>query len=277
MNKNNTRGNILLPTNLYDEARKRVEELKTIEKEKEMDLQKSPQGKIHVVTSKTRTQFYLRTDPGDKSGVYIHKKEESLIKRYLQKTYDEKVQKLIKKEIKSIETLLKHSEDYNLKIQQIYSNNPQVVKNYVRPVDCSDEDYIEYWKGIPYEKNPMPIATVEYKTDNGEYVRSKSEMNIANALLKAGVSYKYECPLKLKNGSVVYPDFTVLDVKNRKLIYWEHRGMMDDRDYVKNSVRKMKSYMKNGIVVGVNLFITEETGANPLGTDEIDEIIKMIK
>ena len=75
---------------------------------------------------------------------------------------------------------------------------------------------------------------------------------------------------------MVYPDFTILDVKNRRVIYWEHRGMMDASDYVKNAVRKNKNYLKNGIVTGVNLVITEESGVNPLGTDEIREVIMRI-
>ena len=49
---------------------------------------------------------------------------------------------------------------------------------------------------------------------------------------------------------------------------------MDDAEYARHSVFKLKSYMKNGIIVGENLIITEETSLNPLGTDEIDAIIQ---
>ena len=98
-------------------------------------------------------------------------------------------------------------------------------------------------------------------------------MTIANRLAEKGIPYKYECPLMLRNGAVVYPDFTVLNLKERKEIYWEHRGMMDDREYVRNTVFKLKSMMKSGIVVGENLIITEETSENPLGTNEIDTMI----
>ena len=64
-----------------------------------------------------------------------------------------------------------------------------------------------------------------------------------------------------------------MDVKKRKEIYWEHRGMMDDREYARQAVFKMKSMMNAGIVIGKNLIITEETSANPLGTNEIDKMI----
>ncbi len=268
---------LLAPTTIYEAARKRLNELRKIEKEKTEALLKSPEGKIHVVKSGKRTQFYLRTEANEKGGTYIHKSEWAFIRKLLQKTYDVKVQKLVKEEIKSIETFLKHSENYNLKIQQVYSDNPDEIKSALKTIDCSDEDYVKYWESIPYEGNPMPVPTTEYKTDNGEIVRSKSEINIANALKKAGIPYKYEKPVFLKTGMVVYPDFTVLEVKKRRQIYWEHRGMMDDREYVRNAVKKTKEYTKNGIIAGKNLIITEETTLNPLGTDEINAVIKMLK
>ena len=72
---------------------------------------------------------------------------------------------------------------------------------------------------------------------------------------------------------MIHPDFTVLHVKERRQIYWEHRGMMDDKDYATRSVLRIKNYMKNGIFIGHDLIITEETSANPLGTNEIDAVI----
>lgn len=271
-----TMNGMLPPTGLYEEAERRVAELKRVQEEIEGRLRKNLPGKIHVVKSGNRIQYYLRTDAHDKSGTYIAKREQSKIRRYLQKAYDEKIQKLIRKEIRSIEAFLKQSDNLRGGIQQAYSENPQEVRDVLRPVDCPDEEYIKHWQSAAYAPNPIPVQTTEYRTNNGELVRSKSELNIANALQKAGIPYKYECPLLLKDGTVVYPDFTILDVKNRRVIYWEHRGMMDASDYVKNAVRKNKNYLKNGIVTGVNLVITEESGVNPLGTDEIREVIMRI-
>ena len=50
--------------------------------------------------------------------------------------------------------------------------------------------------------------------------------------------------------------------------------MMDGLDYVRNSVKKIRNYQRNGIFLGDNLIISEETSINPLGTDEIEAIIK---
>ena len=88
------------------------------------------------------------------------------------------------------------------------------------------------------------------------------------------VPYKYECPLILFGGRVIHPDFTLLDTHMRREIYWEHRGMMDDRSYLKDTVQRIKTYRKEGIQLGDNLIITEETSTLPLGTDEILSVIK---
>lgn len=271
----NKRTSVLSPTNLYDEARKRLSELKRVEEEKRQALLRSPEGKIHIVSTASKgIQYYLRTETNDKSGKYIKKGDKQKIIRYLQKAYDEKVYRMIQTEIKSIEALLKHSEDYNIKIRKVYSDSPEEVKELIYPIDCMDTDYARKWKELDYKANPIPIQDTEYNTDNGECVRSKSEMNIANALFKYGAIYLYEAPVTLKNGKTVYPDFTIINVKQRKVIYWEHRGMMDDREYAKNAVRKVKDYMKNGIIPGDNLILTEETQSSPLGTDEINSIIQ---
>ena len=88
------------------------------------------------------------------------------------------------------------------------------------------------------------------------------------------VPYKYECPLQIDKGNVIHPDFTVLDVKRRCEVYWEHRGMMDDREYSRHAVTRVKDYEKAGIFLGDKLIITEETGITPLGTYEIERVIK---
>jgi len=70
----------------------------------------------------------------------------------------------------------------------------------------------------------------ELYTAKGERVRSKSEIIIADSLMRAGVPYRYEFPIILNGYGKIYPDFTVLNVGLRKELYWEHLGMMDDSE-----------------------------------------------
>lgn len=50
--------------------------------------------------------------------------------------------------------------------------------------------------------------------------------------------------------------------------------MMDDRDYARHSVKRIKDYQEAGIFLGDTLIITEETATIPLGTDEINRVIE---
>ena len=159
-------------------------------------------------------------------------------------------------------------------IQLIYSKAPNDVKKYITPIDMSDEDYIAMWLDEEYVRKEIGDSVPVYETNLKERVRSKSELTIANTLSKYGIPYKYECPLTLRNGYVIHPDFTVLNIKKRQQFYWEHRGMMDDPDYATSTVFRMKSYMNSGIILGKNLIITEETASNPLGTNEIEAVIE---
>ena len=268
------KGVMMSYTNLYSEVRKRYSELLSIKNSKEAALEKAPPGKIHVSKTSHGVQYYLRNESTDKSGKYIHKSEKSLIKKYLQKSYDEKILRLVTVESESLKKLLFKTENVITAVQNVYSDSPSEVKELIIPIDVSDEDYAQKWLNIPYEGKVIPDFLPFFETKRKERVRSKSELNIANALADKGIPYKYECPLQLSNGAIIYPDFTVLDVKRRRVMYWEHRGMMDDKDYAKNSVQRLKTMMGEGIFVGEKLIITEETSTSPLGTNEINAIIK---
>lgn len=268
--------NYLKPTNLYQEADSRLQQL-YIAREKLMSrLSNYPDGKIHISDRGTKIQYYLRTDPKDRTGVYLPKREERKIKNYLQKKYDESAIKQVNAEIKRLEYLLKNP-THVIKLQNLYSAHPQEIKNFLNPIDISDKDYVKEWLSIPYDRKPIPDELQIYRTDRGEQVRSKSELNIANMLSKMKVPYKYECPLALSNGRILHPDFTLLDIGKRREVYWEHRGMMDDRAYLKHTVQRVKDYQKEGIYTGENLILTEETSTLPLGTEEIKNIIKHFK
>ena len=113
----------------------------------------------------------------------------------------------------------------------------------------------------------------EIYTNKGERVRSKSEKIIADMLNRYEIPYRYEYPIYLRRLGQIYPDFTVLDVKKRKQIYWEHFGMMDNNDYCEKALRKLDIYMKNDILIGDTLIFTHETSKHPLETAVIDKLI----
>jgi hypothetical protein len=85
-----------------------------------------------------------------------------------------------------------------------------------------------------YEENRKIATLSKY------YVRSKSEMNIANILSLRNIPFEYEVPLFAKDGTMYLPDFTI--TYKGKTYYWEHIGRLDLPEYKKHWEDKEKWY-----------------------------------
>ena len=99
-------------------------------------------------------------------------------------------------------------------------------------------------------------------------------MIIANTLKRMAVPYRYEYPLGLQDGRVIYPDFLALNVREKKEMVWEHFGMMDDGAYSEKAVRKIRSLQQTGIFPGEKLILTFERSKQPLDTNELRSVIQ---
>ncbi|MBP5730304.1 MAG: hypothetical protein J6X19_03780, partial [Clostridia bacterium] len=118
-------------------------------------------------------------------------------------------------------------------------------------------------------------ATDDENLDGDEHddvYRSKSERIIANMLDKNGILYKYEKPLSLR-GFTVYPDFTILDIRNRREIYLEHLGMMDNDKYLDNAILKLNRYSRAGYQLGDRLLVTMESSIRPLNIHAAEKMV----
>lgn len=123
-------------------------------------------------------------------------------------------------------------------------------------------------------KNTQRFTEVHY-TINQVKCRSKSEALIGTCLEHRGLLYIYEPKVKLKH-KTVYPDFAIYLPKSKRIIYFEHFGMIDDPKYSTRNFPKLAEYAESGIYVGINLFYTTETKAKPLTTKDINKIIDSI-
>lgn len=93
--------------------------------------------------------------------------------------------------------------------------------------------YIQNW----YADEKKLATLSEY------FVRSKSEVIIANMLVSEEVPFLYEEPLYAPDGTMFLPDFTV---KFRgEVYYWEHVGRLDLPDYRDHWEKKQKWYEKH--------------------------------
>lgn len=208
----------------------------------------------------------------NRNGRYLKKSEKNLAKGIAQRDYDAKVVKRAKERMKAINIFLDEYEKTSLK--KIYEKTNPYRRELISASELSDEEYIKQWQSVKYEGKFFEKGDGEIVTEKGERVRSKSEKIIADKLSALKIPYRYECPIILNGGIKVYPDFTILKMPERKEVYLEHLGLMDDENYIESVVYKLNTYEKNEIYVGVNLFLTHETKKNPLNTRALDGFLR---
>lgn len=136
--------------------------------------------------------------------------------------------------------------------------------------------WIEDTKTGRFQTNPAYPEELKFQTRQGRRVRSKSEVFWDDALLDINAVYRYENALVLKNGKVVYPDFTVLLPEEKRLVIIEHFGRMDDPQYAMRNMRKLQEYAENGYIPGRDVFFTMETKAQPLTSTQIKAVLRKI-
>ena len=257
---------------VLENLRRRDQYLEKLEKKVRAVIESSPQGRLRVSLSRGRTQYYLKEGSSDRLGVYIPKDKMEFVRGLAQREYEEKLLKTIMKERKAISAFLRlYPENPS---EEVYSSFAETKKEIVIPELESDELFIRRWESIEYKGKELPEDDSALVTYKGERVRSKSEIIIANALEKEGIPYKYELPLRLhKTGITVYPDFTALRLDPREIVYWEHFGMMGNPEYADKAVRKIDSYIKEGIFPGDRLIITMETESTKISSLQLKRII----
>ena len=235
-------------------------------------LQRCPEGAIHVSTMRGHPHYYRIL--GDQRA-YLGAEDADLVKELAQKDYYASMLKEAVKETNALRLFLKHFDpDAHVRI---YENLHEEKRRLVIPLIPTDDQFAEKW----LEESRAAAAAVknthdkpfEFVTANGENVRSKSEQIIADTLRRFDIFYVYECPLRLSDG-IVFPDFKVLNRRTRKTYYLEHFGGMDQPGYANDMVKKLKRYERSGFFPGENLLFTIESSEFPLGTKEIETLIR---
>ncbi|WP_026499051.1 hypothetical protein [Butyrivibrio sp. WCD2001] len=253
------------------EFSRREAELSKVMKVCESKLKKAPSGRLKVRNYKGKSYYYVSGGGADSRLKYLRNSEYDKAKQLAQRDYDARTLDAVNRELSAIHSYQKKMPAKTY--EQTYDALNPGRKVLITPHFLPDSEFVKGWLEEPYEPYEIEPGVAKHYTDLGEEVRSKSEVMIANALMKAGIPYKYECPLFL--GDVkVHPDFTILKMPSRKVVYWEHLGRLDDPGYVeRNLLKKIDEYEESGIFLGDGLIITRETAATPLNIKKVMRII----
>lgn len=242
----------------------------------EKEISKAPEGSLVTLKARGRYPQYYHYIEGDrekgKNGRYLPKKELKFVQRLAQKQYEIEVMECAKKRVEVISVFLKQYQENDT--EAIYEKLPEEKKKLIIPWFETEETFVNKWEEkMQGSANEFP-KEIEFYTEAGECVRSKSEKILADGFRRMGIPYVYEPELELTDGSRLYPDFALLHKRKRKTIYFEHFGMMDYPEYSVRTIKKIAKYEENGYWFGDNFLCTFETSANPLDMRVVEKMLK---
>ena len=259
----------------------RQEELTVLIDNLKNSLSKREQGTILRSTINGTLRFYEKRDI-DSKRIYLGADKTQILKDLAQKQYEERILASAKDELlllrDCMKTLSEFEEIHDFKAE--YKRLPEVLQQLVDPNLNYEDDFVMRWRKARFSRGRVTENHI-YDTLAKEKVRSKSEALIADRLFNAGIPYRYEQRLEfdsdvpgLEDMHAYYPDFTILDKRTRKIIYWEHLGKLGDPSYCRDNLTKLHDYIRHGIIQGKNLILTYESADRPLLTADVDILIR---
>ena len=233
-------------------------------------LVESPPGTLTFSKNKSKGRtyykWYVRNDfPGSgRSKAYLSRKDRHLAKILAEKSLRQARLNDIEQELKALDAYLdKHSDS---SFWSRLANSPGfgelcVGEEILTSPELSAE--LERWAQEEYEISPYHPEERNVPTEQGIYVRSKSEAIILMLLTMYHIPFRYECRLDVA-GHTYYPDFTIRHPLTGEVFYWEHVGRLDDPGYRSDFLNKFRTYINSGILPDHNLILTFESDGHPL-------------
>ena len=225
--------------------------------------------KCHKSANGNTLRYYYVSPEANKE-VYLGKNKARTIKAMQKKRFAEEMIKVLENNIKAKEIF---SKAYIDDTESTVINNMPLA---YRPI----HDEVETEKsGFPQSENPYHREDLIIKTSFGLYVRTKSELQIAELLHSLDIEFYYERALTLWEGTdefasrTFYPDFTIVLPDGRE-IYWEHKGMMSRTNYVERDIEKEIIYNLNGIYQPHNLIVSAEGPNNEFDMEAVRRVVE---
>ncbi len=262
---------------ILNDVTKEIKEIKRMLKKVDDFLRKAPKGALNYKKVKGKIYYYQQIFDGKLIQKYIRRKNEPIAKALAQKSYYQKVKQVLQVQLDQLTNLENCYEPEQL--DKIYDELSDIRKDLVVPLRLSVAEKIRRWNEEIYEENSSHPENKIFETEQGEFVRSKSEVIIANLLYhnRNDILYKYERPITLikdRKEIIVYPDFTILNKKTGRIVYLEHIGMLDAAYYANDFVWKVNTYVENNLIPGRNVIFTYESSKYPLDMRVLNKMLR---
>lgn len=221
-------------------------------------LKTAPKGYLFIRERKDKVSYYQifreQTENGLKNVQKNISKNPMMIRQLLEKKIAEMRIPLCRTNIQLLNKLKK---------QYKYTDSAnllrQLPEKYHETNKLLQDSKVEQWRDADYTRCKFDPKRHIHETLCGQFVRSKSEVIIANALYTLGIPFHYEeqFPHPDENGIYIYPDFVIL-LPNGEKIYWEHLGLLSDASYCTHNAKKLHHYQIHGVHIGKNLILTQD-------------------
>lgn len=213
--------------------------MQKILQQKKRELNTLPEGSL-VKKGSSYYHYIL----GHETGI---SRDKELIKRLARKRFLENEIKIISN---NLELQMKFKNKYQpLDVREIISSMPKSYQGLP----------MEYFIGKEIQtvqsQNPYKREHLIYKTGKGVFVRTKSELIIANFLEENDINYLYE-PRLLLGHHTVYPDFLLENDCFVKPL--EHLGMLGNKEYTEKNIKKITEYTQHGYFPSKDVIYTYE-------------------
>ena len=233
-------------------------------------IKKMPKEDMRCAKNGKNYKWFCMKEGG--ATTYIPKSNRRYAEKLAQKKYYENRYEELSHQVKALKYYERQMRKVEGKAENLFKHEEW--GKLLEPMHSVKREDLKMWMDEKYEGGAGHPENLIHKGSQGKYLRSKSEVIIDMMLYKYGIPFRYEDKLLLDNGIYIYPDFTVRHPITGKRIYWEHFGMMDDREYRNGACKKIRLYCDNGIIPSINLITTFETADHPLDVDRVEKIIK---
>ena len=237
---------------------------------------------------------FLRRSKHGASGYFFHIKRRGFKKyEYLGRSGHPEVMRV--KEVRFLEEAIKRI-DRNIELMESLTDGflpfdpshvceslPETYRCEVPPVSELYRQKGAKWKTEQMEfQKRFPENYPQFKTQrtsDGVMVKTISEVVLYEMVKDAGLASVYELPFVPNDyGPALYPDLSVLSpIDMESVIFIEYVGRLDDPGYCEKFAKRIRRYIKNGYVPGVNLFLVFSDEDGNIDSTQIARVIAEIK
>ena len=220
---------------------------------KAYDFAGNSELRIHKKDDRTWFSEAIKDENGIWHEKYLGAKDSAKIEHLLVKKYCRE----LLKEISRIRSGKESSAEKLLNITEEYSTK---FRAYVPADLISLKEKARRWAAAEYSRNPAEHAdAARYQSLKGDMVRSRAELWIADYLFQNDIPYRYEAAFHLRDGRLIYPDFTIANAFTGEKIYLEYFGLMDSPEYMSKNLKRINDLAENGVLLGKNLLAAFES------------------